>query len=328
MEKIISEFMTTLDGKITDQDMIVVKDQMIMFFRNYNITKKETALAPLNDDVLKELKEYLVSLKIEGSSDKTLKQYKLALSRFLYWASKPCKDITSSDIKFFLYNLQQTTGMKDISLDNQRSYINAFFTWLVNNDYLEKNPCKNIKPIKHEKNTRHPLTPIEMERLRAVCKTSRDRAIIEFMYATACRCEEMVNLTLTDINFDTKEVHLFGKGKKARTSYLNARALVAIQVYLKERGNVSPFLICSIKKPHQKLTTRQIEKIVRKLGNEAGVDVTPHVIRHTTATDAIDKGMPIEQVRQLLGHESIQTTLIYAETKQDNVKHGHEKYIV
>ena len=328
MEKIISEFVATLDGKVSDQDLCIVKNQMILFFRDYDITRKETALAPLGDDYLKELKEYLVSRKIEGASDKTLKQYKLALCRFLYWASKPCKEITSNDIKYFLYNLQQTTGMKDISLDNQRSYINAFFTWLVNNDYLDKNPCRNIKPIKHEKNTRHPLTPVEMERLRSVCKTSRDKAMIEFMYATACRCEEMVNLTLSDINFDTKEVRLFGKGKKERTSYLNARSLVAIQGYLRERGNVSPFLICGLRKPYHKLTTRQIEKIVRKLGDAAGVDVTPHIIRHTTATDAIDKGMPIEQVRKLLGHESIQTTLIYAETKQNNVKSGHEKYIV
>lgn len=104
--------------------------------------------------------------------------------------------------------------------------------------------------------------------------------------------------------------------------------MIAIQIYLRERGNVSPFLLCSARKPYQKLTTRQIEKIVKKLGAAAGVNVTPHIIRHTTASDAIDKGMPIEQVQVLLGHESIQTTLVYAETKQENVRRGHEKYIV
>lgn len=328
MEKIANEFITALSGKIPDSELAIVKEQMIIFFKDYDISKKETALALPNEDLLKELKEYLVTRKIEGASDKTLEQYKFALARFIYAVSKPCTDVTSSDIKIYLYNLKNSTGMKDVSLDNQRSYINAFYTWLVNNDYMAKNPCANIKPIKHEKHPRHPLTAIDMEKIRAACRTSRDKAMIEFMYATGCRCDEMVNVKLSDIDFDRKEVKLFGKGKKERLSYLNARAVIAIQIYLRERGNVSPFLLCSAKKPYQKLTTRQIEKIVKKLGAAAGVNVTPHIIRHTTASDAIDKGMPIEQVQVLLGHESIQTTLVYAETKQENVRRGHEKYIV
>ena len=218
--------------------------------------------------------------------------------------------------------------MKDVSLNNQRTYICAFYKWLVDNDYLTKNPCANIKVIKHEKHTRHSLSGIDMEKLRDACENERDRALIEFLYATACRCEELVNVKISDVDFDSKEVLLFGKGRKERISYLNARAVVAIQKYLEKRKGNSEYLFCKQRAPYSKLTTRTIEKEITKIGEKAGVSVSPHIIRHTTATDAIGKGMPIEQVQRLLGHESISTTLIYAKVSQKNVKNGHEKYIV
>lgn len=328
MEKELNEFMVLLTGKVSDQDLWVVKEQLEIFLKDYELIRRETSLILFQEDLFKELKEYLVSLKIEGKSDKTLYQYKQALKKFLCNINKPCDEIKANDVKAYLYNLKQFTGMKDISLNNQRNYIGAFFKWLVNNEYLVKNPCANIKVIKYEKNTRHPLTAIEMEKLRAACKTVRDRALIEFLYATACRCDELVNVKLEDIDYERKEVRLFGKGKKERISYLNARAIIAIQTYLVNRKGDSPYLFCGLRKPYDKLTTRRIEMVMSALGEKAGVDVTPHIIRHTTATDAISKGMPIEQVQKFLGHENIATTLIYAEIVQENVKQGHERYIV
>ena len=133
--------------------------------------------------------------------------------------------------------------MKDISLNNNRNAICAFFRWLVDNEYIVKNPCAAIKNIKYEKHTRHGLSAIDMEKLRAACVSDRDRAMIEFLYATGCRCDELVNVKLSDIDFERKEVLLFGKGKKERISYLNARSIVAIQKYLKDRGGTSFYFI-------------------------------------------------------------------------------------
>lgn len=328
MESAVNEFMVRLEGKITDQDLIIVKRQLDIFLQDYDFVRRETALSVIQDDIYKELREYLVSLKIEGLSDRTLLQYKSTLQKFLAYMNKPCDQVTPNDIKAYLYNLKQYSGMKDISLNNQRCYIGAFFKWLVSNEYLIKNPCANIKAIKYEKNTRHALNAIDMEKLRNVCDTERDKALIEFLYATACRCEELVNVKISDVNFDTKEVLLFGKGKKERISYLNARAVVAVNKYLESRKGRSQYLFCGQRDPYNKLTTRSIEQIIDRLGQKAGLKVSPHIIRHTTATDAISKGMPIEQVQKLLGHESISTTLIYAKVKQSNVKNCHEKYIV
>lgn len=328
MESALNEFMVRLEGKIAVQDMIIVKRQLEMFLKDYDLVRKETSLTVLREDLFREVKEYLVSLKIEGLSDKTLKQYKSSLQKFLCNVNKPCTEITANDVKVYLYNLKQLTGMKDVSLNNQRTYICAFFKWLFDNEYLTKNPCSNIREIKHEKYTRHPLSAIDMEKLRAVCNNDRDRALVEFFYATACRCEELVNVKIADVDFDRKEVLLFGKGRKERISYLNARAVVALQTYLKNRKGTSEYLFCKQKRPYSKITTRTVEEIINKLGERAGIKVSPHIIRHTTATDAISNGMPIEQVQRLLGHESITTTLIYAEVKQNNVKIGHEKYII
>ena len=328
MESVLNELMVKLEGKITDQDLVIVKKQLEIFLKDYNLVRRETALVLFQEDLFKELKEYLVSLKIQGLSDKTLKQYKSSLQKFLCNVNKPCTEIETNDVRAYLYNLKQFTGMKDVSLNNQRTYICAFYKWLVDNDYLTKNPCANIKVIKHEKHTRHSLSGIDMEKLRDACKNERDRALIEFLYATACRCEELVNVKISDVDFDSKEVLLFGKGRKERISYLNARAVVAIQKYLEKRKGNSEYLFCKQRAPYSKLTTRTIEKEINKIGEKAGVSVSPHIIRHTTATDAIGKGMPIEQVQRLLGHESISTTLIYAKVSQKNVKNGHEKYIV
>ena len=328
MQKELNEFVTRLSTKITPADLKIVSVQLEMFFADYNIVRRETQLMSYNEDIFKEVKEYLVTRKIEGLSDKSLTRYKDALMRFFYNVNKPCYDITTNDVKKYLYDLKNHTGMKDISLNNQRCAISAFFSWLVDNDYIIKNPCATIKNIKCEKHTRHGLPAIDMETLRAACANEREKAIIEFLYATGCRCEEMSKVKLSDIDFSRKEVLLFGKGKKERLSYLNARSIVALQRYLENRKGNSPFLFCANQKPYNNLSVRSFESILQKIGERAGVDVTPHIIRHTTATDAINKGMPIEQVQILLGHESISTTLIYAETDQKNVKYGHEKYIV
>lgn len=263
-------------------------------------------------------------------SNGTIKLYYRSISHFLFYVNKPVEDITTGDILAFLHSYQATRKVKDITLDNTRIHISAFYNWLVNSDYIDKNPCKKIKPIKHEKNTRHPLTAVQMEKLRNSCTNLRDKAIIEFLYATACRVGELVIIKKSDVDFDRKEVHLFGKGKKHRLSYLNARAVVALQAYLTSREDDSDYLFVGLRRPHEQLSTRSVELLLKKYGQKAGIDAkcTPHVIRHTTATDAINKGMPVEQLQKLLGHEQIETSLHYAKVSSDIVKLDHQKYIV
>lgn len=329
-EKAINELLNRLMGTIPDEYLQIIKDQVLIWLNNYDITKKETSLQNRADDLCRELQDFVIAKKVEGMSDGTIKLYYRSISHFLFYANKPVEDITTGDILAFLHSYQATRKVKDITLDNTRIHISAFYNWLVNSDYIDKNPCKKIKPIKHEKNTRHPLTAIQMEKLRNSCTNLRDKAIIEFLYATACRVGELVIIKKSDVDFDRKEVHLFGKGKKHRLSYLNARAVVALQAYLTSREDDSDYLFVGLKRPHEQLSTRSVELLLKKYGQKAGIDAkcTPHVIRHTTATDAINKGMPVEQLQKLLGHEQIETSLHYAKVSSDIVKLDHQKYIV
>lgn len=328
MEKYVNEFLAKLYGKIPENDLKVVKEQFVFFLKDYTITEKQTDLAVKYEDLDKELKEYIVSLKIEGLSDKTLKRYYYEIHRFIQAVNKPCKEISTNEIKLYLYNLKQTTNMKDISLNNTRMVINAFYSWLVNNEYMEKNPCKPIKSIKYEKRIRQPLSAIQMEQLREVCETPRDRALIEFLYATGCRVNEHVNAKVSDVDFEHKELKVMGKGKKERTLYLNARSILAINDYLEDRDIESEYLFSGYEEPFYQLSVRWVEKIIKRLGREIGIDISLHYLRHTTATDALRRGMPIEQVQIMLGHEDISTTLVYADVDREEVKLNQQKYIV
>lgn len=329
-EKAINELLNRLMGTIPDEYLQIIKDQVLIWLNNYDITKKETSLQNRADDLCRELQDFVIAKKVEGMSNGTIKLYYRSISHFLFYVNKPVEDITTGDILAFLHSYQATRKVKDITLDNTRIHISAFYNWLVNSDYIDKNPCKKIKPIKHEKNTRHPLTAVQMEKLRNSCTNLRDKAIIEFLYATACRVGELVIIKKSDVDFDRKEVHLFGKGKKHRLSYLNARAIVALQAYLTSREDDSDYLFVGLRRPHEQLSTRSVELLLKKYGQKAGIDAkcTPHVIRHTTATDAINKGMPVEQLQKLLGHEQIETSLHYAKVSSDIVKLDHQKYIV
>lgn len=328
-EYAINELMVKLNGKIPDDSLKVVKEAVTIWLKDYTITKQSTELVTRAENICKELQAYVIAKRIEGKSEKTLEQYTREVSNMIYYINKPVTEIGTGDIMAYLHS-KQLSGLKDVSLENCRTYINAFYSWHVTCDYMTKNPCAHIGRIKFEKDTRQPLSAIDMEKLRNACKNTRERAIIEVLYSTGCRVSELVGLKISDINFETKEVTLFGKGKKHRKSYLNARAIVALQKYWNERKGDSEYVICNFRAPYDPYKTAAIQKFIRNLKIVAGVEanVTPHIIRHTTATDAIDKGMPIEQVQRLLGHESIATTMIYAKVKEENVKQAHQKYIV
>ena len=280
-------------------------------------------------DLYEEEKAYLERKAIEGRTDATIAQYSYQITRMINFINKPVTYIKTDDILKYLNHHKIVNKVSDLTLNNERTYINAFFLWLVANGYITTNPCASITPIKFEKKEREPLTQDELNEFRSVCSTLRDKAMIETLYSTGCRVSELTGLKISDVNFETREVHLFGKGRKHRISYLNDRALEALQNYLKDRKGTSEYLFVYERFPYQNLQPCAIEKRFRILSAKTNIKdrVFPHRIRHTTATDALANGMPIEQVQMLLGHEDISTTRIYAKTLQNQLKEAHLKYL-
>ena len=330
MENFAKEFMVKLDGKISESDMATILQELQMFASGYDIQKKETSLTTYEPQIPECYKAYMVSKKIEGLSKETLKTYDLYLKDFLLYIRKPVREITANDIRIYLFHYQRENGVSNRTMDGRRLVINTFLEWCRTERYIDWNPCSQIHPIKYESKPREPLTGIELELVRDACRTYREKAIIEVFYSTGCRVSEMVNLSKSDVDFVKGEVKLFGKGAKHRISYINARAEVSLKKYLFSRRDENPALFVSDRNPHDRLKKTAIEKVVREIGERSGIGrrVFPHIIRHTTATDALERGMNIAEVQKILGHEKMDTTMIYAKVCQENVKHDHKRYIV
>lgn len=328
MADFATEFITKLNGKLTPEQMKVVLNELEIFSDDYNIEKKCRDVAVPDDLLPACYKVYMVSKKIEGMSPQSLITYKCYLEQFLYAVGKPVEKITANDIRLYLYGLVGKNS--DHTIDTKRIVINTFLDWCCLEYYIPENPCAKIHAIKYEEKPREPLDGIEMEMVRDACVDLRERAMIEFFYSTGCRVSEMAILKKEDIDFSTKEVRLFGKGRKHRVSYLNARAEYTLQKYLATRKYDTDAVFCTIRKPYHALQKQAIEQVIHNIGVRSGIGrpLFPHLIRHTTATNAIDHGMDVTDLQKLLGHTRISTTMIYAKVTQENVRYSHHRYVV
>ena len=328
MEKFINELASKLSTKFSNEQIVIIKEILYSTLKDFDVVPKCTDLTFKTTDYPRELKIYLVSRKIEGLSDNTLRQYKRELELFFGRVNKPLDKISAEDIRLYLFETKENGNLDNRTLDTKKNYISSFFKWLVNNDYLEKNPCKSIPAFKYEKKINKSLTDFEMEKLRNACENNYERAVVEVLYSTACRVSELTNIKFEDIDYDKKEINIVqGKGNKSRITFLNAKALLAIQEYVKDRDYPTVYLFEASKKPHNKLSTRSIEKVCNALEKRTGIRIHPHKLRRTTATNLWKKGMPLEEIKELLGHEELSTTLIYTYVDKETVKRDHLKYL-
>ena len=331
-EQFKNQFITLLAESFSADELTTITKNLDITAHSYDITKKETAITVYNSELPELVKTYLVCKKIEGLSEGTLYNYGRSLKIFFQELQKSPEQVTTNDIRIYLYRYQEQREVTNRTLDKCREYISHFYEWACDEEYLEKNPARNVKPIKYEVKPRQALSQIELEYIRRACITLKEKAIIEILYSTGCRVSELARLKKTDIDWSDNSVHLFGKGNKHRTSFLNAKAEVAIKEYLNSRTDNNENLFVSDRRPYNPIKKDALEKIVRNISKRAtgkvSKKVTPHILRHTTATTAIRNGMPVEDIRELLGHSRIDTTMIYAKTSLANVQSGHKKYIV
>lgn len=294
MEKFVNEVTAKLMTKFSCEDVVKIREIFYSTLKDYDLVPKKNDIAIVNEEYPRELTIYLASRKIDGLRDKTLKNYRIEIEKLLLFLHKPIKEINTEDLRLYYYEIQKSRNISNVTLNTTRRYINAFFTWLHDNEYIDRNPCAPIKPVKCEKKIKKALTDLEIEKLRMACKNNFERAVIEVLYATACRASELVNIKISDINFDTKEVNIIqGKGNKSRISYLNAKAVIAIQEYLKDRDWETVYLFEATKKPHNHVSIRWIEKTCRDLQDRTGIRIHPHKMRRTAATNLWKKGMPV-----------------------------------
>lgn len=271
---------------------------------------------------------FLAAKKVEGCSEKTLNYYRSTIDTMLGAVNKPVKHITTEDVRCYLTEYQESKNSSRVTIDNIRRILSSFFSWLEDEDYILKSPIRRIHKIKTTTNIKETYSDEALELMRDNCTEIRDLAIIDMLASTGMRVGELVLLNREDIDFNERECVVFGKGNKERIVYFDARTKIHLQNYLDSRTDNNPALFVSLKAPHERLKIGGVEVRLREFGKRLGLQkVHPHKFRRTLATMAIDKGMPIEQLQQLLGHRKIDTTLQYAMVKQSNVKIAHRKYI-
>lgn len=297
--------------------------QYILF--QYEITKKDENT---EDTTLNLVDLFLSAKRVEGCSEKSLKYYHTTIQAMLSTVNKDIKQIETEDIRSYLTSYQQQKQSCRVTIDNIRRILSSFFSWLEDEDHILKSPVRRIHKVKAVINIKETYSDEALEMMRDNCTEPRDLAMIDMLASTGMRVGEMVLLNRNDIDFNERECVVFGKGNKERVVYFDARTKIHLKNYLQSRTDDNPALFVSLKAPYNRMNIGGIETCLRRLGKQLGLArVHPHKFRRTLATMAIDKGMPIEQLQQLLGHKRIDTTLQYAMVKQSNVKIAHRKYI-
>lgn len=277
----------------------------------------------------KKIMELFFSAKrVEGCSEKSLKYYKATIETMLEIVDKNVQEIETDDLRMYLTNYQRAKQSSRVTIDNIRRILSSFFSWLEDEDYILKNPVRRIHKVKTASKIKETYTDESLEQMRDNIDNLRDLALIDILASTGMRVGELILLNRDDIDFAERECIVFGKGDKERVVYFDARTKIHLQNYLDSRTDTNNALFVSLSAPHKRLKIGGIEVRLRELGRKLNIPkVHPHKFRRTLATMAIDKGMPVEQLQRLLGHQRIDTTMQYAMVKQSNVKQAHRKFI-
>ncbi len=318
-----------------------VQQQMLPYLNNEQLSKLRAAMEyclhgleitatdqPQEQEQPNAVAAFIAAKRIEGCSEKTLTYYRKTIEAMTTGIGKIPQQISTDDIRQYLTLYQVQRKSSKVTIDNIRRILASFYSWLEDEDYIVKSPVRRIHKVKTAKVIKDTYTDEALELMRDNCGTLRDLAIIDLLASSGMRVGEMVTLNRDDINFNERECVVFGKGNKERLVYFDARTKIHLQNYLESRTDDNPALFVSLKAPYERLMIGGVETRLRELGKRLNLPkVHPHKFRRTLATTAIDKGMPIEQVQQLLGHQKIDTTMHYAMVKQQNVKLAHRKYI-
>ena len=327
--EIISEITRKMLPYLDNAQMERLQDVLVHCLWSVQIQPNEENTEPQPTETNEDLLNMFISSKrVEGCSNKTLRYYETSLLRLFKEVNTHVTHIRTDDLRNYLSDYQEKTDCSKSNIDNIRRIMSSFFTWLEDESYIIKSPVRRIHKIRSTQTVKETYTDESLETMRDQCGCIRDLAMIDMLASTGMRVGELVRLNIKDIDFENRECVVFGKGSKERPVYFDARTKIHLKNYLASRTDDNPALFVSLLSPHNRLEISGVEVRLRKLGRRLGITkVHPHKFRRTLATRAIDKGMPIEQVQQLLGHAKIDTTMHYAMVSQNNVKISHRKYI-
>ena len=301
-----------------------LKNSLWVVLNNYTFDTKSHELVCGNDNMFI-LKKFIAVKKIEGKSEQTLKQYIRENKRFLLWCNKNVNEVTKDDILGYLADLQIRNNISMTTVTNSKRFLSAFFNWLDDDGYITKSPTRNLKSIKCPKTQRKAYTNRELDRLRNNIHNDRDKALVELLNSTGCRISEVININRNDINWNEHSIIVTGKGNKQRYVYFDDVTAMYLEKYLNTRKDSSTALFVSFNKNKTRLQKAAIESLIRRLGNNLGIKAYPHKFRRTYATRALQNGMSLSTLAKLMGHEKVDTTMMYCDIDSKQIKLDYYK---
>lgn len=326
IENLINDIQQAMLGVLNNEQLAQLRKVLDYTFRNIDVTEKTATEPESNNATL--VNSFVAAKRVEGCSEKSITYYTSTINNALGKIAKCVTHITTDDLRVYLNDYQSQNGASKVTIDNIRRILSSFFAWLEDENYIVKSPVRRIHKVKVGKTVKEIYTDEALEIMRDNCEGDRDLAIIDLLASTGMRVGELVKLNRADVDFQNRECIVTGKGDKQRRVYFDARTKIHLQRYLESRTDENEALFVSLLSPYDRLQISGVEVRLRRLGQRLNLArVHPHKFRRTLATMAIDKGMPIEQVQHLLGHQSLDTTLQYAMVNQNNVKISHQRFL-
>lgn len=337
LEKILENVINAMVPCLDSGQLERLNNVLYIEFHGVEVVEQCTELAATGEDGDEaKIRMFLASKKAVNRQDATLRQYTREIRRMLDFLGKRLEDITGMDLRYYYGIMRERRHIKMSTMQTRLHYLSSFWDFLITEELVHSNPVKKVGLLKLEKTIKKPYSAEDMEALRSSCTTLRDRALVEFLYSTGVRVSEAAALNVGDIWMDRKELIVYGKGSKERRTYLTDSAKFYLRRYLqvrvKDEGISSEDmkerpLFTTLDRPRGRLTVAGIQYMLRELGKRAGVkNVHPHRFRRTIATDLLNRGMPIEQVKEFLGHEKLDTTMIYCTVKEEGIQASHRKF--
>lgn len=323
----LNSLVMTVYPYVEEDELQKIKMQFDILLHDYEIRKTSTELTVYKGSVNDEMLVRFLRAKVaRGCTKRTIGLYQVSARKVLEKIGKPYNEVTPDDLRYYIAYRISVDGVTKTTVGNEMRCLSSFYTWLRMEELLLKNPFDKVESIKKQKKKKKAFTQMEIEKIRAGCRTKKELAIVEMLLSTWCRVTELANIKISDIK--DRKCTVLGKGDKYREVYINAKAEIALNMYLAERKDDSPYLF-SGKWADRAMNTRSIEDIVKDIGKRAGVEnVHPHRFRRTGATMALRAGMPLMIVSKLMGHESVGTTQIYLDISDEELEASHEKYVV
>nr|DAP40543.1 MAG TPA: SITE SPECIFIC RECOMBINASE XERD [Caudoviricetes sp.] len=325
--ELINSVLAAMTALLAAEQLDKLQEVLCIKLHDFEVQPRSTEVMITDNSAEGMLNRFIATKRLEGTAETTIRLYSPYIMGLIRALGKPLYKVDTYDIRYYLSLYKQQRQVANRTLENMRKCFSSFFGWLSDEGLIGRNPCKAIKAIKYEKTVKKPFSPEERERLKNACTNLRDLALIEFLYASGCRVSEVVRLNISDIKFHSRDVVVLGKGGKERRIYLTEVATMHLANYLAHRRDDSPALFVSRHAPHGRMGKTGIEAVLRKLGENTGIEkVHPHRYRRTLATNLVDRGAPIQDVQQILGHADIRTTQIYLYNNPQNIRYSYEKY--